>query len=326
MASSAVARETIASLRHQISRIEGRLAERLEEGGEPRTVLRRTGIPERERFATGVETLDALLGGGVPLAGLTEIHGSVMHGAGSAAGFALALVALMRAGDAQKAGENLPVLWIAVQDALAEAGTPYAPGLARHAGLMPRDLLVSRAAAVEDALWIAEEAAGLRHLLCVVVETHGNPPCLDLTATRRLHRRAWTAGRPVFLLRQSAASWPTAAPLRLLVLPAPAAPRFILTGPLDGTIGRPAFAVTVAKSRAGKPLQLVMEWNPDERAFEERPAQDSRSVVSIPAVRPHLPAADGTVVALRPVQDSAAAAVQPDGEQHAPHRRAQRAG
>lgn len=324
MASSAVARETLVSLRHQIAKIEGRLAETLDGEDDGRTVLRRAGIPQAGCFATGVETLDAVLESGIPTAALTEIHGSILHGGGAASGFAMALVALLQAHALDQGEESLPVLWISVDDALAEAGIPYAPGLVRHAGLSPRNLLIARTPSVEDALWIAEEAAALRHLLAVVVEVHGNPACLDLTATRRLHRRACAAGRPVFLVRQSAALWPTAAPLRLLVLPAAATPRSTLAGPLEGTIGLPAFIVTVSKSRAGKPLRLILEWNPDDRAFEERPAQDSRALVSVPAVRSHLPAAAGTVMAFPAGQQSAAARLQPDAEQYAPYRRAQR--
>ena len=97
-----------------------------------------------------------------------------------------------------------PLLWIGVSEAFAEAGFPYAPGLAALCGLSPGELLISQTPKLADALWIAEEAARLKELSAVVLEVRGNPNRLDLTATRRLHRRAQEAGRPVFLLRQSA--------------------------------------------------------------------------------------------------------------------------
>ena len=117
---------------------------------------------------------------------------------------------------------------------------------------------------------MAEEAAGNKALSAVVLELRGNPARLDLTATRRLHRRAEQAGRPVFLLRQAAFAEPTAAPVRLLVEPAPAGLRRTLAGPLPRSIGPPAFIVTIGKSRTALPGQFIVEWNADELAFAER--------------------------------------------------------
>ena len=107
-------------------------------------------------------------------------------------------------------------------------------------------------------------------LAAVILEIRGSPQRLDLTATRRLHARAQSAGRPVFLLRQAAEAEPTAAPVRLIVSSAPAAPRRTIAGPLAGSIGRPAFTVSIGKSRTALPGQFTLEWNPDEHAFEER--------------------------------------------------------
>src|SRR5690242_18772934 len=98
MASSAVARETIASLRHQIAKIEGRLAERLDgrlDGqGEDMDLVRHGGVPKGNLLATGAERFDAALGGGLPGAGLTEIHAAGTRDASTAAAFVLALVRL----------------------------------------------------------------------------------------------------------------------------------------------------------------------------------------------------------------------------------------
>ena len=270
MATPAVARDTVFALRREIARIEGRLAERLASPGDDAVVVRGSGrvLGAADRLATGVPTLDAALGGGLPRAALTEVHGGQVRDAGAAAGFVLALVALLM----KQAGASRPLLWIGTGDMFAEAGLPHLHGIARPFGIAAGSLLFAEAQKPVDALWIAEEAAALKSLATVVLELPGNPQRLDLDATRRLHRRAAVAGRPFFLLRHSAQAGPTAAPLRFVVAPAPAAPRRILGRPLAGSIVPPAFTVTLAKNRLAPPTRLVLEWNPDDLSFEHRPA------------------------------------------------------
>jgi protein ImuA len=308
MATSAVAREAVLSLRRTIAKIEGRLPEQLEEPVRPNeaTVLRRGGAVEAgaaganrlRRLPTGAERLDAALQGGLPFAALTEIHGCDARDAGAATGFVLALAGRARR-ERRERDEATPFLWVGAGQAFPEAGIPHAPGLAGFAGLQPTDLLFSSVPRLLDALWIAEEAARLDALCAVVLEVRGNPSQLDLTATRRLHRRAQLAGRPVFLLRQSAAAEPTAAPFRLHVSAAPAAPRRILSGPLAGSIGHAAFTVAIGKGRAAHAAPFILEWNPDELSFRERPAQDHGAVVPASAGTAHPAAAAGTVLALK---------------------------
>jgi protein ImuA len=266
MASSAVARETVFALRREIARIEGTLPERLAAPGEETVLLRRHGrLDPHGLLATGVSELDAAVGGGVPKAALTEIHGRQVRDGGAVAGFVLALVSRLL-----KQAIAAPVLWIGTSGFFAEAGLPYAHGLLKLFGVAPKDLLLAEAPKPVDALWIAEEAAALKELAVVVLELSGNPKQLDLTATRRLHRRAVAAGRPVFLLRQSSQAEATAAPLRFVVEPAPAGTRKILGRPLVGSIGPPAFAVTLDKNRFAPPARFILEWNADERTFGHR--------------------------------------------------------
>ena len=334
MATPAAARATVFALRRKIAKIEGTLPEFLDgpaagQGNADAMVLRHGAMAAWSGvLETGAAQFDEVMGGGLPKAALTEIHGSVMHAAGAAAGFTLALAGLLlkTPEPAGKTGRP-PVLWIGVSEAFAEAGVPYAPGLAALCGLSPGELLISQTPKLADALWIAEEAARLKELSAVVLEVHGNPNRLDLTATRRLHRRALEAGRPVFLLRQSAEAWPTAAPVRLIVSAAPAAPRLTLAGPLEGSIGHPAFAVSISKSRAALPGQFTLEWNPDERAFQERRPENLGSMVPSPCHGPNLAAASGAVLAFRPAgARPAAPRHQPAGKQHPAHRRSRRAG
>jgi protein ImuA len=334
MATSAVAQETILSLRRKIAWIEGTLAERLEDPVVPAAaaatdgvILRQAGLAAKSRLPAGLRTgafrLDTALGGGLPDAALTEIHGPDARDAGAAAGFALALAGLVRKRHADRAA---PILWIGTGEAFREAGFPYAPGLFPFCGLAPGDLLVSDVHKLADALWVAEEAARLSELSAVFLEMRGNPQRLDLTATRRLHRRAQIAGHPVFLLRQSAAPEPTAAPLRLLVSAAPATPRSTVAGPLAGSIGHPAFAVSIDKSRSALAGQFIVEWNPHDLSFQERGSENPGSMVPASQRGADPAPAAGTVLAFRPGQDPASSRLQPPREQHPAHRRPRRAG
>ncbi len=297
MATHAVARETLFALRREIARIEGTLPERLAEPGhEGAVVLRHNGRPrsKTDLLATGVPALDEALAGGIAKAALTEIHGRQARDAGAVAGFVLALVSLVL-----KQALPAPVLWIGTSGFFAEAGLPYAHGLSRLFGIGPQDLLFAEAPRPVDTLWIAEEAAALKTLATVIIELPGNPQQLDLTATRRLHRRAAEAGRPVFLLRQSAQAEATAAPLRFVVTPAPAGKRRILGRPLAGSIGPPAFAVALDKNRLAPSARFVLEWNANERTFKLRDTdrlarpQDPVSMVPLPRHRPDMAAAPG---------------------------------
>jgi len=341
MAMTAVARETVFALRRQIAKIEGTLPERLAApaGASPGapdiadvTVVRRglaVALPDAF-LRTGIEPLDAALGGGLPKAALSEIHGAETRDAGAVAGFALSLAGLILG---QRPG--LPVLWIGTSDIFREAGFPYARGLQGLFGIAPEQLLFSEAPRLLDALWIAEEAARMTALAAVILEIRGNPRPLDLTATRRLHARAQEAGRPVLLLRQAGEAEPTAAPVRLIVSAAPSASRATIAGPLAGSIGRPAFTVGIGKSRTALPGQFTLEWNPDEHAFEERSAQEERAkdpvaVVSASRRRPHPAPAPGTVLAFpavgSPVPTSPTAGDQPSRHERPAHRRPRRAG
>lgn len=327
MASRAVAQAAVFALRQKIMKIESTFP-----GLTPSPAGRRqnavNGAAASELLLTHVSRFDNLLGGGLPRAALTEIQGNELRDVGAVSGFALALAGLvLKARESGGQGQGGTILWIGVRQSFAESGFPHAPGLSALSGFSLDRFLVAQAPKLVDALWIAEEAARLKELSAVFLEIEGNPARLDLTATRRLHRRAQLAGRPVFLLRQAARAEPTAAPVRLVVSPAPAVPRNTLAGPLAETIGDPAFGVTIGKSRTALPGQFILEWNPHERAFQERRPENSRSVVSAPAVRPDIPAAAGAVVAFKSARAATAGvAHQPSGQQHPAHRGARRTG
>ncbi|WP_235984472.1 ImuA family protein [Mesorhizobium neociceri] len=342
MATSAVARETVFALRRQIAKIEGTLPERLAAGERARaradgnapdldvapdiTIIRRgLAVASPDAFLpTGVERLDAALSGGLPKAALSEIHGLETRNAGAVAGFVLSLVSLILKGQA------LPVLWIGTSEIFREAGFPYAKGLQGLFGIAPEQLLFSEAPKLTDALWVAEEAAKMTALAAVILEIRGSPHRLDLTATRRLHARAQSAGRPVFLLRQAGEAEPTAAPVRLIVSGAPATSRRTIAGPLADSIGRPAFTVSIGKSRTALLGQFTLEWNPDEHRFEERRPENSVAVVPASRGGADPAPAPGTVVAFPAVGSFAAisptAGNQPSRPQRPAHISPRRAG
>lgn len=344
MAMTAVARETVFALRRQIAKIEGTLPERLAAPAVARpgaradidvsagiapertpelTILRRgvaAALPDA-LLRIGVERLDAALSGGLPKAALSEIHGTETRDAGAVAGFALSLTSLIL-----RQEPHLPVLWIGTSEIFREAGFPYARGLHGLFGIEPEQLLFSEAPKLVDALWIAEEAARMTALAAVILEIRGSPQRLDLTATRRLHARAQNAGRPVLLLRQAGGPEPTAAPVRLIVSAAPAASRDTIAGPLAGSIGRPAFTVSIGKSRTALPGQFTLEWNPNEHAFEERErATNPVAVVPASGRRTHPAPASGAVLAF-PAVGSFAAGDQPSRPQRPAHISPRRAG
>ena len=192
----------------------------------------------------------------------------------------------------------------------------------------PGSLLFAEAPKLADALWIAEEAARLTALAAVILELRGNPDRLDLTATRRLHRRAQEAGRPVFLLRQAAEAEPTAAPVRFVVAPAPAAPRSTLAGPLAGSIGPPAFTVD-DRQEPHRAARRNSFWSGTAMTALFRKDSRRRILVALVPLSQHrtdLAAAAGTVLAFAPAADEAAAGRQPSRQQHPAHRRSRRAG
>jgi len=323
MVRPAVAQDIVCALRHQIAKIEGVLPERLEAPGMSTTdaiVARYAGRPEAMTIPTGASRFDAALGGGLPAAGLIEIHGAASREAGVTAGFALALASLSQE-------SSLPLLWIGSSEIFREAGKPYAPGSLARFGISAERLLFAEIDRIPDALWVAEEAASLSAFAAVLLELRGNSQRLDLTATRRLHRRALSARHPLFFVREAADPTPTAAPLRLLVAAAPASPRLTLAGPLRGSIGPPAFRVTLSKSRTAMSTAFTLEWNNDIAAFQDRSGpQDIGFVVSVPVGGTSAEAAPRSVLAFPDAAGNPASGVQQERKQHTTHRQLRRAG
>lgn len=312
MATRAVTEEVLRDLRRRIAAVEDGTPRLLHGPAEDPdederdtaagTLLRAQGRPveglrhaRARRVSTGDGRADRLLGGGLPLAALSEVIAPETRDAGAAAALALALALRAHRGRPD-ATPGAPLLWATTRQAMAEAGMPWAPGLAGLLGLEPDRLLVAGVPRVADLLWLAGEAAPLAGLCAVIVEMRGNPAACDLTATRRLHMRARQAGRPVILLRQAARPEAGAALLRLLVRAAPSAPASAFGVTLDGTIGDPAFRLTVDKG-ASQTIDLTLEWNRDDQRFVLRPGAPADRE---PAHRPPHPGAVVSLSAHRP--------------------------
>ncbi len=268
MAGTAVARETLFALRETIARLEGKpvpaLAAAEQEALAASGLRPAGGLQQKERapLATGVAVLDEAMQGGMPLDALTEIRSGAFRDAGSATGFALALTARLRQ---REDGAAAPVLWIGDRMAALEAGLPYAIGL-KDFGLEPQGFLHAVPRKLDEALWLAETALASAAFAVVVLEVRGNPARFGLTESRRLSLRAKAAGRPLFLLRQAGEEEAGSALFRLSAESAPAAARPLPDGSvLGGSIGNPAFRLTLEKSRNPAPLSLTLEWNAHDR-------------------------------------------------------------
>lgn len=234
----------------------------------------------------GVSRLDAAMGGGFPLAGLGEIRCEQTRDWGTVCAFALMVIARLRHNQPQL---RAPLVWIADPAARREGGDIWMPGWrdiatdthddakATNTSDTP-ELLVIRPRTTLEALWAAETAAASPAAGAVIAEIRGNPVCLGLTESRRLHFRARESLRPLLLLRQSAIPEASAAPLRFLVGPAPAGLRQLAQDvTLPGSLGAPALSVTLEKSRQPSPLSLILEWSAHECRFVARPGQSGSS-------------------------------------------------
>jgi protein ImuA len=289
MALKATAQAELSRLRRDIARIEGRLADEdrlildapAVAGAVYRPIVRPlspvpSGTPatgeeggpfglrpraRRGRVRLGIACLDAALGGGLPLAALTEIRAEESRNGGAAAGFVLALAARLAA-----AGGEPSIVWISQADVRREAGRLHAPGLAAL-GLNPARIVEVAARTESEALWAFEAALGCRGVGVAVCELR--QAGLDLTATRRSALRARDCGVTGFLLRLASRPEPSAAELRFGLSPAPA-------GTIDefaAGIGRMAWRLTLEKNRGGPIGAFSVEWRSHERRFVEPGAQ-----------------------------------------------------
>ena len=288
MASKAAAQAELGRLRRDIARIEGRLPEadrlvldgaadappeglsqaaclRPSANAPPSNDIAKPGVglrlgprQKRARLRLGASALDAILGGGLPLATLHEIRAGESRDSGSAAGFALALISRL-----MERGGPASVIWISEADFRRETGGLYAPGLLAL-GMDPGRIVHVSARTGTEALWAFEAAlacAGLDAAICELRQAS-----LDLSVTRRCVLRAREAGVTGLLLRLASQPEPSAAELRFRLAPAPAGQ----IGRFAAGVGRMAWNMALEKNRGGQTGAFTVEWNAYERCFAER--------------------------------------------------------
>ncbi|MNI30839.1 hypothetical protein D3C73_846990 [compost metagenome] len=202
---------------------------------------------------------------------LHDLYAQTAADAPSANAFALGL-ALTAAG-------GRPLVWCLHDRMGQEAGQPYGLGL-NELGLRPETLLLVRARDIQTLLAVGEEAARSPAVGAVVLSAWGEARALTLTASRRLAMAAASGGAAVLLTRAGAAPQPSAAETRWSVAAAASTPLEALAP------GRPAFRLTLERSREGGPPRTwIMEWDRERRSFIE-PASLSGDLVPLAAQRP----------------------------------------
>ncbi len=223
------------------------------------------------RWASGIASLDAALGGGLAYGRVHEIYTSETGDASAAAGFAVALATGMTKG-------SRTALWLRSRRCVEQGGVLQASGWAELGGA-PGNTLFGVVADSMALLRAAVDALRCAALGAVIVEGWGRMRELDLTASRRLALAAEKSGVPLLLLRMDATPVPSAAQTRWQVA---SAPSHALPGHAPG---RPTFDIELLRQRSGPSgLGWRLEWNRDQRTF--RDATLSGAVVPVPVREP----------------------------------------
>lgn len=250
-----------------------------------RTLLARFGPAggpvAADLVSLGLPSLDEGLGGGLRRGAVHEIHaaGSVRKKEGGAEGVADAAAAgAFGLAVALRAGAGRPLAWIRQDEVDARVGRLHGAGLAAF-GADPARVTLVQVAGHDAAVRAAREALRCSGLGAVLVETWGASRGLDLTASRRLALAAEGSGVTLVMVRLAAAPGPSAASTRWAVAAA-------ASSPLEANApGRPAFALTLLRHRAGIPGRAWhLEWDRDRAVFAD-PAPLPRPVVPVPARR-----------------------------------------
>nr|WP_250890668.1 hypothetical protein [Sphingobium nicotianae] len=203
-----------------------------------------------------------MLGGGLGAGKLHELLGGTARDEASALGLAaMFALALTRA----DAGDGAaPILWLR-EEAVQRRAALHGPGLA-DLGLDPARLILGVLPDPKSLLRSGVDALRCAALGAVILELSGNPPVLDLTATRRLALAAEDSGVTPLLLRlRGARPMPSAAQTRWQV-------SATLSAALEADApGHPALILSLLRQRGGAAgLDWTVEWDRDAGSF--RPA------------------------------------------------------
>lgn len=171
-----------------------------------------------------------------------------------------------------------PFVWVREDRGRHETGGLYGGGLSEW-GATPDDLLLVRAPDAARLLAAGEEALRSGAAGAVLMSGWGEAKAFTLTASRRLALAAEQGKTTAILVRANAHPQPSAAETRWAVEAAP-------SRALDARApGRPAFKVSLLRSRAGLATdEWIMEWDRESRSFVEPEA--SGRLVPVAARRP----------------------------------------
>ncbi len=225
--------------------------------------------------ALGAESVDRALSGGLARGALHEVFARDGGSGASAMGFALALARRLMA-DAAPA-----LIWLREERAQRRSAL-HGPGLA-DLGFDPARLIVGALPDVRALLRASVDALRCAGGLgAVLLELEGNPPLLDLTASRRLALAAEASGVTLLLLRIGGAKpAPSAAHTRWAAGAAPSA-HLEADAP-----GHPAFAVTLLRQRGGPAdMEWILEWDRDAGLFRPAALPGARLPLSGGGYRP----------------------------------------
>lgn len=163
-----------------------------------------------------------------------------------------------------------PIIWIRHEFLDREFGMPFPSGIA-ELGFAPCLLTLVRVPNILAALQATLEAARCGALGAVVVDLWGASKFLDHVASRRLALAAQTSGVILLMTRTGGQPQPSAAMSRWNI---ESGPSRVLPANTPGSL---AFTLTLLRHRNGfVSRQWQLEWNRDQRCFEEIP-------VSLPA-------------------------------------------
>ena len=212
-----------------------------------------------ERFALGLEPLDAQLGGGLPRGRLHELFAAEGGDRAALAGAGL-MLAMRIAGEGPGAP---PLLWLRQDGGVRVAGRLYGPGLA-DLGFDPARLIEVVAPDEAGLLRAAGDAVRCAQVAAVLIEPWKAARGFDLTVSRRLAVAAEKSGVTVLLLRADAEPGPSAAYSRWRV-------RSLASAALEaGAPGHPAVEMELLRHRGGPAgLRACLEWNREEHVFRE---------------------------------------------------------
>jgi len=206
----------------------------------------------------GTERLDRAVAERLPRAALHEVFADSEDSSSGAAFAVLLAVHALGPGEA-------PILWVREARSAQALGRLHATGL-NDLGIAPGRLIHVEADDATATLRAAADAARCTSLGAVVIEPWGNPPVLDLTATRRLMLAAQASGVMAVLLRVAGQPVPSAAMSRWRVAAAPS------TALEADAPGHPAFDVCLLRQRGGiAGIEARLEWKRDEGKFREAP-------------------------------------------------------